>query len=181
MLSSLEMVSEPSGKTKTLADLIKEGSIITPETPVYTSDDSMELKEYIESLIPEPPAPGLKNWELLGTIENLNFNVPTKITGDLLELFSVNNYTEVLIQADYHGTDLQCPLDNIITLPENLLDLWYITVTASFTISLPNDTPQTTAPGYFKFYKDGDDYYVLYRGASFFQTNLLLTIKVYVR
>lgn len=52
MLSSLEMISEPSGKTKTLIDLIKEGSVITPETPVYTSDDSIELKDFIESLIP---------------------------------------------------------------------------------------------------------------------------------
>ena len=54
MLSSMEMVSEPSGKTKTLADLIKEGGILTPETPVYTSDDSIELEDYIESLIPAP-------------------------------------------------------------------------------------------------------------------------------
>lgn len=54
MLSSLEMVSEPSGKTKTLGDLIKEVGILTPETPVYTSDDSTVLKDYIESLIPAP-------------------------------------------------------------------------------------------------------------------------------
>ena len=54
MLSSLEMVTEPSGKTKTLGDLIKDGSILTPETPVYTSDDSTVLKDYIESLIPAP-------------------------------------------------------------------------------------------------------------------------------
>ena len=80
MLSSLEMVSEPSGKTKTLADLIKEGSFITPETPVHTSDDSVELKDYIESLI--PPA-GSAPWDIINVSENVAYEtdmvLPTKI------------------------------------------------------------------------------------------------------
>ena len=80
MLSSLEMVSEPSGKTKTLADLIKEGSIITPETPVHTSDDSVELKNYIESLI--PPA-GSAPWDIINVSEDVTYEtdlvLPIKI------------------------------------------------------------------------------------------------------
>lgn len=51
MLSSLEMVSVPSGKTKTLVDLIKDMSIITPETPVYTSNDMLVLESYIKALV----------------------------------------------------------------------------------------------------------------------------------
>lgn len=78
MLSSLEMVTEPSGKTKTLGDLIKEGGILTPETPVHTSDDSEELKDYIESLIPAP-APSYNVTQLY---ENTNIAAgnPTEIT-----------------------------------------------------------------------------------------------------
>lgn len=75
MLSSLEMVSEPSGKTKTLADLIKDGSILTPETPVHTSDDSIELKDYIESLIPEPT---MGDWTTYPGAVDFAYNVATK-------------------------------------------------------------------------------------------------------
>lgn len=82
MLSSLEMVSEPSGKTKTLIDLIKEGSIITPETPVYTSDDSMELKDFIESMIPAVSI----DWKS-ETKENIVYNtlidLPTELSNAL--------------------------------------------------------------------------------------------------
>ena len=51
MLSSTEMVMDASGKMKTLSDLIKEGSIITPETQVYTSSDMVVLEDYIKSVV----------------------------------------------------------------------------------------------------------------------------------
>lgn len=47
MLSSTEMVMDASGKMKTLADMIK----ITPETPVYTSNDMVVLEDYIKSMV----------------------------------------------------------------------------------------------------------------------------------
>lgn len=100
MLSSLEMVSEPSGKTKTLADLIKEGSIITPETPVHTSDDSIELEEYIESLIPEPPKPGA--WNTYPSSEDFAYNVSAKWPAAIQSALksTENNYTDVLIMIE---------------------------------------------------------------------------------
>ena len=51
MLSSNEMVMDASGKMKTLADMIKDSSMITPETPVYTSSDMVVLEEYIKSVV----------------------------------------------------------------------------------------------------------------------------------
>lgn len=51
MISINETVCDNRGKFKTLESTIKDICAITPETPVYTSNDSMELKDYIESLI----------------------------------------------------------------------------------------------------------------------------------
>lgn len=99
MLSSLEMVSEPSGKTKTLADLIKEGSIITPETPVHTSDDSVELKDYIESLIPTPT---MGEWTTYQGAEDFAYNVATKWPAAIQTALksTENNYSDVLIMIE---------------------------------------------------------------------------------
>lgn len=97
MISSLEMVSEPSGKTKTLADLIKEGSIITPETPVHTSDDSIELKDYIESLIPPT---GSTPWDVINVSDDVAYEtdmvLPTKIQ-TALKKTSDDAYNDVII------------------------------------------------------------------------------------
>lgn len=104
MLSSLEMVSEPSGKQKTLADLIKEGAIITPETPVHTSDDSIELKEYIESMI---PSVGSSPWTVLASTDNqafvTNYNLPEEIENAFSSSDPV--YTDIIIMIeDYRST-----------------------------------------------------------------------------
>lgn len=97
MLSSLEMISEPSGKTKTLADLIKEGSIITPETPVHTSDDSVELKDYIESLLPEPTSASWSSYttESFKIVTGSNIALPNAINAALDDVAAV--YTDVII------------------------------------------------------------------------------------
>lgn len=100
MISSLEMVSEPSGKTKTLADLIKEGSILTPETLVHTSDDSIELKDYIESLIPEPPKPG--EWTTYQGADDFAYNVATKWPAAIQTALksTEDTYSDVLIMIE---------------------------------------------------------------------------------
>ena len=96
MLSSLEMVSEPSGKTKTLIDLIKEGSIITPDTPVYTSDDSVTLKEFIESMI---PAPKSKAWIKYGGDSAITWNtsilLPEEIRAEMIK--DVPAFTDIIV------------------------------------------------------------------------------------
>lgn len=51
MLSSNEMVMDASGKMKTLADMIKDSSMITPETPVHISNDMVVLEDYIKSVV----------------------------------------------------------------------------------------------------------------------------------
>lgn len=97
MLSSLEMVSEPSGKTKTLADLIKEGAILTPETPVHTSDDSIELKEYIESMI---PSVGSVPWDIINVTTDVAYEtdmaLPDKIQ-TALKKTSDDAYNDIII------------------------------------------------------------------------------------
>lgn len=97
MLSSTEMVMDVSGKMKTLADMIKDGSILTPETPVHTSDDSTVLKEYIESMI--PPA-GSSPWDVINVSSNVaygtNLILPDKIQ-TALQKSSDNAYNDIII------------------------------------------------------------------------------------
>lgn len=97
MLSTLEMVSEPSGKTKTLYDLIKEICKITPETPVHTSDDSIELEEYIESLI--PPSPGSFTTALL-------FEAETTTAGNITLSDDYDKYDMLYFDLYRHADDV---------------------------------------------------------------------------
>lgn len=112
MLSSLEMVSEPSGKTKTLADLIKEGAIITPETPVHTSDDSIELKEYIESML--PPV-GSSPWDIINVSTDVAYEtdmaLPDKIQ-TALKKSSDDAYNDIIITlTDMSRYNIMCVSD----------------------------------------------------------------------
>lgn len=104
MLSSTEMVTEPSGKMKTLADMIKDGTILTPETPVHTSDDSEELKDYIESLIPAPTP----NYSETKLFDNPNYQT----TGNPAEIVlseDVSNYDQI-----YFDVVRWVPSDNAV-------------------------------------------------------------------
>lgn len=180
MLSSTEMVCEPSGKTKTLADLIKEGGIITPETPVYTSDDSMGLEDYIESLIPEPPAPGLEDWEKVGEIENLVFNTLTNIDASLNSIFD-GEYTDLLIMTALSDATYTYPIGTMIIPGDYLKNnnewlLFYSTANTAQAIG------QTALVYDFQFTEDAGVHKVKYVGANHFYNNgTKLTISFYAR
>lgn len=186
MLSSLEMVSEPSGKTKTLADLIKDGSILTPETPVHTSDDSTELKEYIESLIPEPPAPGAGDWHLIGSMPNIVVGQYTTIPEDILDMIENGDYTDICIIARIHDSASGNAYADDVYM--NIFDEFKAYVQthryihfAGFGYSETN-FPQQTAPYGFRFVINEDVLKLWYFGAQYFTINsVLLDLKFYVR
>lgn len=181
MLSSLEMVSEPSGKTKTLADMIKDGSIITPETPVHTSDDSMELEEYIESLIPEPPAPVSNDWELAGSVENCAFNVAKTMSNDIKDMIENGDYSDILLVVKLHDATYSypdCILNTSFAWFKSYLGNRILFDTSAFSAG----NPQGTAPFWFTIVKDGSDYKLTYVGANhFYNMGTQIDIDFYVR
>ena len=180
MLSSLEMISEPSGKTKTLADLIKEGSILTPETPVYTSDDSMELEDYVKSLIPEPPAPGLDDWEKVGEIENLVFNTLTNIDATLNDIFD-GKYTDLLLMMAPADSTYDYPIATMI-IPGDYLknnEEWFMFFSTANTAQAIGQSALVYG---FQFTEAAGVHKVIYKGANHFYNNgTKLTITFYAR
>lgn len=185
MLSSTEMIFEPSGKTKTLADLIKEGSIITPETPVYTSDDSMELENYIKSLIPEPPTPGLEDWELVGEMTDIILGTYTEIPSDIMDMIENGDYTDICIISRIHENTTGSTYADDVYM--NIFDVFKEYVQEHKYIhfagfGMTTSFPQQTAPYGFKFDVVGDVLKLWYFGAQYFITNsVLLDLKFYVR
>lgn len=176
MLSSLEMVSEPSGKTKTLADLIKEGSIITPETPVYTSDDSIELKEYIESLI---PAPVSADWTLVGTVENMAWNT-SKAFGSAIDAALAGDYTDLCIVVHAHdATYTYC--DSVLVMPVD----FFKTLSADNPLYLSMTIASTGQSALvFQIFvtKSDNAYSALYKGANhFYNSGTQIDIKFYFK
>lgn len=186
MLSSLEMVSEPSGKTKTLADMIKDGNIITPETPVHTSDDSIELEEYIESLIPEPPAPGAGDWDLVGEMTDIVLGTFTTIPEDILDMIENGDYTDICINARIHESTTGSTYADDVYM--NVFDVFKAYVQTHRFIHFAGfgysgtSFPQQTAPYGFRFDVDDGVLKLWYFGAQYFSTNsVLLDLKFYVR
>lgn len=179
MISSLEMVSEPSGKTKTLADLIKDGSIITPETPVHTSDDSVELEEYIESLIPEPPAPVSNDWELGGSVENCAYNV-AKVLPEAMKATIEGDFTDICVVAKCHDSTYSYP-DCVLVAPF----VWFKSYNRQFVFGAPAfniGSPQSANIFWFTITKDGDDYKITYAGSNhFYNQGTQIDVSFYVR
>lgn len=176
MLSSLEMVSEPSGKTKTLADLIKEGSIITPETPVYTSDDSIELKDYIESLL---PAPVSSDWTLAGSVENMAFNT-SKAFGSAIDAALSGDYVDMCIVVHAHdATYTYC--DVVYNMPVE----FFKTLSADNPLYLSTaiaSTGQNALVFQIFVTKSSDAYSALYKGANhFYNSGTQIDIKFYFK
>ena len=176
MLSSLEMISEPSGKTKTLAELIKDGSIITPETTVYTSDDSIELEDYIKSLI---PAPVSSDWTLAGSVENMAWNTAKAFGSDI----------DAAINGDY--VDM-CIVVHVHDATYTYGDVVYIMPVAFFkTLTVDNPLCLSTAIAgtgqsalVFQLFpsKTGDAYSAYYKGANhFYNSGTQIDIKFYFK
>lgn len=177
MLSSTEMVMDAGGKMKTLADLIRDGSIITPETPVHTSDDSVELKDYIESLIPEPTSAAWTsyNTESFVLVTGSNVALPTAINAALDDA-SVD-YTDVMITVN----------DSTAKSAYTIMDTWAhfksMMQTADHFYSVFMMLGSTSTAGYpIKIWSVGKSegvYYIKCVGASQLgQENIKITISI---
>lgn len=183
MLSSLEMVSEPSGKIKTLADLIKDGSILTPETPVHTSDVSMDLDEYVKAIAEETGGVGV--WDKYVDIKDLesghNYDVPQDLTN-----FLNGSYTDVCIVTHIHeNTSGYTYADDFLMIPFDVFKAYLLTENFIHFSGFGATTvafPQQTSPYGFKLQTVNEVLKLWYFGAQHFITNnVLLDIKIYAR